>query len=307
MNRNEINDRNEIINDRNEINNRNEKINDIIETCRIVIIIINRRIPKFTVIVSIVQIVLLIWVLSIGGFDSPQNNPMLGPNVTVLLNAGAKWTPYIVQQGEWWRLISALFLHMGFVHLICNLILQLGFGWLLELRYGSIRYGILYMISGIGSILTSAIFLPYLVTVGCSGSLMGLTALYILDIIQEYKTTPYAKLLLIVSIVSVLVTFLIGLIPIIDNFAHIGGFIFGLELSIIMFLPLSFKFQNFKKYERPMRIRILLIPFMIGIFLLHVIGFFYLLYGMPDVRIWCPDCKYVSCIPRIVDGVDWCY
>lgn len=296
--------------------------NDIKETCHIVYIIIKRRIPVFTVAVSIVDVVLMIWLVSIGGFAPPAQNPMLGPNETVLLQHGAKWTPYIVHRGEWWRLISPMFLHVGFVHLISNLIVQLCCGWWLEFRYGSLKYGTLYLLSGIGGTLTSAIFLPYLMSVGANGAIYGTIALFILDLIQEYYTryrgSFFVKMSLITTIISLVISFFIGLLPMIDNYMHLGGFVFGMELSLIMFLPLTLNFsfwdffswdfyQSWKQLSMKMRIRIAIVPVMLCLYICHTLGFFYLLYEWPDVRIWCPDCKYLSCIPRIVNGRDWCF
>lgn len=295
----------------------NITLNDIKETCHIVYIIIKRRIPLFTVAVSIVDIVLMIWLVSIDGFAPPAQNPMLGPNETTILENGAKWTPYIVRRGEWWRLISPMFLHIGFVHLLSNLVVQLCCGWWLEFRYGSLKYGILYILSGVGGTLTSAIFLPYLVSVGASGAIYGTISLFLLDLIQEYHTryrgSFFVKMSLITTIISILVSFLIGLLPMIDNYMHLGGFVFGMELSLIMFLPfsLNFSYADFHQYwnriSMKMRVRIVIVPIMLCLYVCHMVGFFYLLYEWPDVRIWCPDCKYLSCIPREVNGRDWCY
>lgn len=90
---------------------------------------------------------MFIWTLCISGFAPPSVNPMLGPPSSSLLQAGAKWTPYI-KNGEWWRLISASYLHAGFIHIGMNLVTQIILGALLEKKYGTIRFSIIYVLTG---------------------------------------------------------------------------------------------------------------------------------------------------------------
>lgn len=254
--------------------------------------------PTFTILVSIVDVALFIWVMVIGGFAAPSVNPMLGPPPQTLLNAGAKWTPYILQ-GQWWRLIAPSFLHAGFIHIIFNLIAQLILGWYLESKYGTIRFSIIYLLSGIGAILTSAIFIPTLMSVGASGALYGIIATWCMDVFQNIKYMRH-PILSIVSVVSMIVLSLaFGLLPYTDNFAHIGGFTFGLELSLIFIL----KYDWDKLWKIRLRYVITLIA--VVLFLLQFISFFYLLYNVDVVKL-CPNCHYISCIPVIVNGVNWC-
>ena len=254
--------------------------------------------PTFTILVTIVDIALFLWVMIIGGFAPPSVNPMFGPPPQTLLNAGAKWTPYILQ-GQWWRLIAPTFLHAGFIHIILNLLSQIVFGWYLESKYGTIRFSIIYLLSGIGGMLTSAIFIPKLMTVGSSGALYGVIAIWCVDVFQNIKhmTHPVASIISVVSVV--VISLVLGLLPYTDNFAHIGGFVFGLELSLILIL----RYQ----WDIPWKIRLRWIVSIISVvlFLLQFIGFFYLLYNVDVVKL-CPNCQYLSCIPVIVNGVNWC-
>lgn len=82
--------------------------------------------------------------------------------------------------GQWWRFFTPMFLHVGIIHLVFNLWFQvftaapmeryIGISRILSQRKGTIKMGILYILSGIGGNLASAIFLPHLLSVGASGT-----------------------------------------------------------------------------------------------------------------------------------------
>lgn len=278
--------------------------------------------PSFTILVTIVDIAMFIWTMVMnGGFENPSLNPMLGPSALTLLKAGAKWTPLILK-GQWWRLISAMFLHAGIIHLITNLISQLMIGWILEKKFGTIRYAILYLVSGIMGNVTSAIFIPDLLTVGCSGALFGCIALWLVDVCQNLqlkdlncsnieKERRCAAFLgtnwciAIILVVSILCTFALGLLPYIDNFAHVGGFVFGLYISVAMFPQYNF-IKEEKPWKRKVIVRFIMCFIFAMLFIANTVGFFYLLYCMPNVLTWCSYCSYFTCIPMIVNGKDWC-
>jgi rhomboid protease GluP len=65
-------------------------------------------------------------------------NPWFGPSTDTLLDAGAKYAPYIYA-GEWWRFVTPIFLHVGLIHIALNLSMQLRVGLQLEKSYGAHR------------------------------------------------------------------------------------------------------------------------------------------------------------------------
>ena len=85
-------------------------------------------------------------------------------------------TALCVEQGDWWRLMTAAFLHYGPVHLLLNMVALYWFGSLLEERIGSGRYLLLYLVSGLagsaGALLWPNGFLTP--TVGASGAIFGI-------------------------------------------------------------------------------------------------------------------------------------
>ena len=66
-----------------------------------------------------------------------------------MLEHGASYLPYIVEQGEYWRLVSSMFLHFGADHLMNNMLILGVTGYRLEKVLGSVRFGFLYLGSGL--------------------------------------------------------------------------------------------------------------------------------------------------------------
>jgi membrane associated rhomboid family serine protease len=114
-------------------------------------------------------------------------NPMIGPDSASLTKLGAKVTPFIVDDGQWWRLFSAMFLHAGVVHLAFNMYSFWGLGKPLEEEFGWKTVAFIYIVAGFTGNAASAIFLPIQITVGASGSIFGLFGAVWADFIQNCR------------------------------------------------------------------------------------------------------------------------
>src|SRR5699024_10975967 len=93
-------------------------------------------------------------------------------NIETLVKYGAKYNPAIVS-GEWWRIISSMFLHIGALHLFMNMLAIYYLGTAVERIFGSTRFVIIYFISGVIGGLTSFAFNTH-IAAGASGALFGL-------------------------------------------------------------------------------------------------------------------------------------
>ena len=116
-----------------------------------------------------------IWVISIiiskqGGNQDALMNLDRG----TLAALGAKWSPYIVQYGQWWRLITAGFLHGGLIHILMNGWAMLQLGRNVDVIYGSARYLIIFFAGTVGGFYLSTIISPGSLSVGASAGLCGL-------------------------------------------------------------------------------------------------------------------------------------
>jgi membrane associated rhomboid family serine protease len=149
------------------------------------------------------------------------------------MNLNAKSDGTIPQPNQWWRFITPIFLHGGIIHIGFNMLLQLTLGRDIERQIGTLRFLLIYFSAGIFGFVFGGNFAPNGVpSTGCSGSLFGIIALTLLDLLYTWKNrkSPGKELLFIG--LDVVISFVLGLLPGLDNFSHIGGFLVGLLLGI---------------------------------------------------------------------------
>ena len=100
-----------------------------------------------------------------------------------MLRHGAMYEPMIVQDHEFYRIFTSMFMHFGISHLLNNMVLLGALGWNLELEAGKIRFVIIYLISGIGGNMLSLYHgLPtetFAVSAGASGGVSGRMGAYL--------------------------------------------------------------------------------------------------------------------------------
>lgn len=153
-----------------------------------------------------------------------------------MVEYGAAYPPYIVEDGEWWRLFTCMFLHFGADHLINNMLILYVTGMRLEHAIGSIRFGILYLLSGIcGSVLSCYMELVEAdpaVSAGASGAVFGVIGgLIALAVWNRGKveglTTRGLLGMLALSLYYGFAT------SGVDNWGHIGGLVGGLVVGCI--------------------------------------------------------------------------
>ena len=139
----------------------------------------------------------------------------------------------VPQPNQWFRFIIPIFLHAGFVHIGFNMPLQLTLGKEMEQLIGSVRFFLVYFSSGIFGFIMGGNFAPNgIASTGASGALFGIIAITMLDLFYTWKDRPSPGKDLIWIGLDVIVSFVLGLLPGLDNFSHIGGFLMGLVLGI---------------------------------------------------------------------------
>lgn len=167
-------------------------------------------------------------------FEPFDVNPTFGPGVEVLVELGAKDTQLILN-GDWWRFITPVFLHGGVIHLALNMLMLWSLGSSLEEAFGFIKIASVYLISGFVGVVTSVLLLKDIVSVGASGAIYGLIGALYGDFLQNHKIMQEGKEMYLLSLIlNTIIGLGIGLLPIIDNFAHIGGLLSGLLVSSIL-------------------------------------------------------------------------
>ncbi|XP_026132582.1 inactive rhomboid protein 1 isoform X1 [Carassius auratus] len=188
---------------------------------------------------------------------------------------------------QFYRLWLSLFLHAGILHCLVSVCFQMTILRDLEKLAGWLRISIIYILSGITGNLASAIFLPYRAEVGPAGSQFGILACLFVELFQSWQilARPWRAFIKLSCIVLFLFAF--GLLPWIDNFAHICGFVSGFFLSFA-FLP-YISFGRMDMYRKRLQILVALTLFL-GIFS----GFVVLFYVYP---VKCEWCELLTCIP----------
>ena len=155
----------------------------------------------------------------------------------VQLAWGANFGP-ATQDGEWWRLGSALFLHFGALHLVMNMWALWDGGQLVERMYGHLRFAAIYFISGIsGNLLSLVSHHGQAISGGASGAIFGVYGALLVCLWRERRhlqPREFRWLFWGASGFAALTIVLGLLIPGIDNAAHVGGFLTGLLSGVML-------------------------------------------------------------------------
>jgi rhomboid protease GluP len=151
-----------------------------------------------------------------------------GMSGETMYRLGASYGPAIFYGHEWYRLVTAMFLHGGLIHIGFNMMALMQFGPALEELYGSARYLFLYVVTGAFGFLVSAFMGNY--SLGASGALLGLIGLMLA--ITSKRGGSYMRELRSRLITSVAILFVLGFSGVgIDNYAHGAGLAAGFVLG----------------------------------------------------------------------------
>jgi rhomboid protease GluP len=163
------------------------------------------------------------------------DNAIMDLDGRALVAFGAKFVPAIAA-GQWWRLVTAGFLHGGLIHLFMNSWVLFSVGAQTEETYGTARYLVLYFVSTVAGFAASTYFSPHL-SVGASAALFGLIGAMIAAGMRSGSAMGAAIRAQYTQ--WVIYMLLIGLLPFfnIDTAAHIGGLAGGFALAWLMDTP----------------------------------------------------------------------
>lgn len=181
---------------------------------------------KFTYSIIILNIVIFL-------VEVIKAKNLIDIDIYTLAEMGAKVNVFI-NNGEYYRLLTAAFLHGGIIHIFFNMSALNIIGKEVETVYGGKKFLIIYFLSALGGNIFSYLFKPTSISVGASGAIFGLLGAMLVFGIKERQKIgkEYAKNILETIGLNVL----IGLtIPNIDNFAHMGGLVIGFIMGFILF------------------------------------------------------------------------
>lgn len=142
----------------------------------------------------------------------------------------------LILEGEWWRIITAMFLHGGFMHILFNMFSLFLFGPELEKIAGKARFLAVYFLAGIGGGLATVLTqnMTY-ATVGASGALFGIFGAFGAILYRYRHSMPQLRqVILPIIVISVILTFLQ---PNVNESSHIGGLATGFVIGMFFFKP----------------------------------------------------------------------
>jgi rhomboid protease GluP len=97
----------------------------------------------------------------------------ISPTAESVLKWGADYGP-LTLHGQWWRMITSMFLHFGIIHIAFNMFVLLQIGFFMERLAGRLRFVVLYLVCGAGGSAASLAWHPSIVSAGASGAIFGL-------------------------------------------------------------------------------------------------------------------------------------
>jgi rhomboid protease GluP len=163
-------------------------------------------------------VIAYVWELSIGG-PGAENADLYGPAV--------------MQQGQWWRIFTAAFLHGSLLHIGLNMLALFQVGNMVEQLFGKIRFLLLYVVAIVGSGFAVVYFNYDTHTLGASGAIFGLFgALVAVGLRLGARGRALVGQVVPVIVINLVFTFSI---PNISAAAHVGGLITGFLAGLLLF------------------------------------------------------------------------
>ena len=165
-------------------------------------------------------------------------------NTIHMLECGAAYPPFILENGEYYRLFTCMFLHFGIEHLANNMLVLFVLGQRLEPVVGKIRFLLIYFLGGIGGNLISLVFDikggNYAVSAGASGAVFAVMGAMIWVVIRNRGRLQdiSTRQMLVMAAFSLYFDFASSGV---DNAAHVGGMICGILLAVVLYHPRSSK------------------------------------------------------------------
>jgi rhomboid protease GluP len=166
---------------------------------------------------------------------------LLNPESNDLIRWGANFKP-LTMNGEWWRLISCVFVHIGIIHLLFNMYALYSAGVYLEPMLGKIRYISAYLCTGVVASIASLWWHKQnIVSAGASGAIFGMYGVFLALLSTNLIPKQIRKSLLQSIAIFVVYNLVYGMQSGVDNAAHIGGLLSGLATGYLYYLDLGKK------------------------------------------------------------------
>jgi rhomboid protease GluP len=195
-------------------------------------LLLHRMTPRIWVTPLLVLANAAVWVVMVA-----SGVHFFSPTIADLLGWGANYAP-LTTSGEWWRLESATFIHIGLMHIAFNMYVLWDAGRLVERVVGNLSFLVMYVLSGLAGSLASTWWNPYVVSAGASGAVFGVFGCLLGVLVMRRGAVPRAAVAGIAKNAGLFVLYNVAFglaVPGIDMAAHLGGlaggFVCGLGLA----------------------------------------------------------------------------
>ena len=160
------------------------------------------------------------------------------PTGVTLLRFGADFGP-LVAAGEWYRIITCAFVHIGIVHILFNMVILWQIGNFVERLYGNMLFLVVYLGSAVAGSLTSLTMNPAVISAGASGAIFGLYGALLAYMLRRRGAIPLHMVSGIRNGAIAFIAFnlIYGMQAGIDNWCHLGGLLGGFFLGVIVAPP----------------------------------------------------------------------
>lgn len=203
--------------------------------------LVNRNLPYITIGLVVINVVIFLGMEMAGSTEDTM----------FLYDHGAMYWPGVFENGEWYRLITHMFIHSGPEHLLNNMFMLGILGYQMEREYGAVKYLITYMISGVGGAVVSAFVEMQMneapVSIGASGAVFGIFGVLLVIIFKNRRIggQSTAIRLIILFVLMVFGNMEEG----VDWMAHLGGALIGVILAFILYRPKKRNYMEGEYYE----------------------------------------------------------
>jgi len=192
--------------------------------------------PKVSVTSALLALNVVIFGLMLAwGIDPMQ------PSIESLIQWGANYGPKTTQ-GEWWRMFTCMFLHIGVLHLLFNMIALWNIGGFMEHLLGSMDFLVLYLLAGLLGSVASVAWNPFVVSAGASGAIFGLYG-GLLAFLVRHRTVQHASLAALRTNTLAFLGYNVVygfIVQGIDMAAHLGGLAGGVVCGFVLTPALTF-------------------------------------------------------------------
>jgi membrane associated rhomboid family serine protease len=165
---------------------------------------------------------------------------VIRPDARVMIKLGTNLTP-LTLDGQWWRLLTSMFLHFGLIHIAFNMLALYVNGTVAERIFGSLRYLVIYLLAGLCGSVASLLWHSQVNSAGASGAIFGILGAMIAFYLRKEGGVPPSVLKAQLNSAALFVFYnlVLGASVHVDNAAHLGGLAGGFVMGFLLSRPLQ--------------------------------------------------------------------